>query len=90
MEYKRLTKENLCYSEWVQKGNPPSELYYVLRELEDKIENETLIEIDHSLIGQGIIGIHHFNDVFRNGMFFIDNGKGRAKAEQRLKEVKQV
>lgn len=42
MEYKRLTKENLCYSEWAQKGNSPSELYYVLKELEDKIENGTL------------------------------------------------
>lgn len=44
-EYKRLTKEGLCYSEWVQEGNSPSELYYVLKELEDKIENGTLIEL---------------------------------------------
>jgi hypothetical protein len=33
-----------------------------LAELEDKIENETLIEIDKNLIGEGIIGIHHFTD----------------------------
>ena len=96
------------------------ETYNRLAELEDKIENETIIEIDKNLIGQGIIGIHHFtngtyeldldenivigftidgvitfngthayNDEFRNGMFFIDNEKGRAEAEARLKELKE-
>lgn len=95
------------------------ETYDRLAELEDKLENGTLIEIDHSLIGQGIIGIHHytdgtyqldldenivigfaidgvitwngthhFNDEFRNGMYFIDNKKGRAEAEKKLKELK--
>ena len=44
-EYKRFTKEDLCYSEWFQEGNSPSELYYVLKQLEDKIENGTLIEL---------------------------------------------
>lgn len=91
-----------------------------LAELEDRIESGTLIEIDHSLIGQGIIGIHHytdgtyqldldenivigfaidgvitwngthqFNDEFRNGMFFIDNEKGRTEAEAKLRELKE-
>lgn len=45
MSYKRITKGNLCYSEWLQKGNSPSELYYFLKELEDKIENGTLVEL---------------------------------------------
>lgn len=89
-----------------------------LQEYQNRIENGTLIEIDHSLIGEGIIGIHHytdgtyqldldenivigfaidgvitwngthqFNDEFRNGMFFIDNEKGRAEAEKKLLEL---
>lgn len=89
-----------------------------LAELEDKIMDGTLIEIDESIIGQGIIGIHHFtdgtyqldldenivigfssdgvitwngahhyNDEFRNGMFFMDNEKGKSEAEAKLKEL---
>lgn len=90
-----------------------------LAELEDKIENGTLVELDESLIGKGIIGIHHFtdgtyqldldenivvgfgvngivtwnndhsfNDYFKNGFWFIDNDKGRAEAEAKLRELK--
>lgn len=90
-----------------------------LAELEDKIENGTLIEIDPSLMLKSIIGIHHYTDgrikldlnenvvigfiidgvitwdcryhcwnEFGNGMFFIDNEKGRAEAEAKFKELK--
>lgn len=38
------------------------ETYNRLAELEDKIENGTLIEIDKDLIGENIIGIHQFTD----------------------------
>jgi hypothetical protein len=120
-EYKRLTKWETnkgvrCVKYWQYSQEQIAER---LALLEDKIENGTLIDIDHSLIGEGIIGIHHytdgtyqldldenivigfaidgvitwngthhFNDEFRNGMFFVDNEKGRAEAEQRLKELK--
>lgn len=91
-----------------------------LSELKDKLESGKLVEIDESLIGQEIIGIHHFtdgtyqldldenivigfsscgvitwnathcyNDRFENDMFFIDNEKGKAKAESRLKELRE-
>lgn len=135
MKYERLTERDMfdnadiiglstekLYSELVFSGtNLLTKALNKLAELEDKIENGTLIEIDHSLIGEGIIGIkhytdgtyqldldenivigfaidgvitwngtHHFNDEFRNGMFFIDNEKGRAEAEAKLKELQNV
>ena len=124
-EYKRLTEEELndFTSRVVVQLEPTltqqvMSLILELTEYRTKIENGTLIEIDHSLIGEGIIGIHHytdgtyqldldenivigfaidgvitwngthhFNDEFRNGMFFIDNEKGRAEAEKKLKEL---
>ena len=91
-----------------------------LAEYEDKIENGTLIECNPNLIGEMIIGIHHFtngtyqldldenlvigftddgvvtwnnyhkyNDYFKNGLYFIDNKKGRAEAEAMLKELRK-
>lgn len=91
-----------------------------LNELKEKIENGTLVELDESLIGKGIIGIHHFtdgtyqldldenivvgfgvngivtwnndhsfNDYFKNGFWFIDNDKGRAEAEAKLRELQE-
>lgn len=90
-----------------------------LADFEDKIENGTLVELDESLIGEEIIGIHHFtdgtyqldfdenivigfaidgvitwnnthhfNDEFRNGMFFMNNEKGKAEAEAKVRELK--
>ena len=116
-EYKRFTTKGSNYYD-DRKVTCAEEIYEQLKDLEDKIENGTLIEIDHSLIGQGIVGIHHFtdgsyqldldenivigfaingvitwngthhyNDEFSNGMFFMDNEKGRAKAEQKLREL---
>ena len=116
-EYKRFT-EKTKYGTVTYDMDCVGEAMKRLAELEDKLENGTLIEIDHSLIGEEIIGIHHytdgtyqldldenivigfaidgvitwngthhFNDEFRNGMFFIDNAKGRAEAEARLREL---
>ena len=38
------------------------ETYNRLAELEDMIENGTLIEVDKNLIGEGVIGIHCYMD----------------------------
>ena len=62
MNYKRLTI-NLangkigCLQEYTQ-----TDLINRLVELEDKIENGTLIEVDKNLIGEGVIGIHCYMD----------------------------
>lgn len=117
--YKRLTKKDSCYYDEMDNIDI-DEVYNRLVEIEDKIMDGTLIEIDESIIGQGIIGIHHFtdgtyqldldeniiigfssdgvitwnsehcyNDEFRNGMFFMDNEKGKSEAEARLKELQE-
>ncbi len=39
-----------------------------LVQLEDKIENGTLVELDESLIGECVVGIHHFT----NGTYELD------------------
>ena len=69
-EYERLTERRetpLVMSMW---GGTSKELkiYNRLAELEDKIENGTLIEVDNTLIGQCVIGIHKHT----NGTYSLD------------------
>lgn len=84
-EYKRLTKEDLCYSEWVRNGNSPSELYYVLKDLEDKIENGELVEIP-SLISYN----EHLKKYevlsYDIEIYVEEYCKTKAEAEKKLKE----
>ena len=124
-EYKRLTmKCEVGIGLTETSGNIVNDYEKVvnrLAELEDKIENGTLIELDESLIGECIVGIHHFtngtyeldldenivigfstdgivtwnnyhkyNDYFNYGLFFPDTEKGRAEAEKKLKELREV
>lgn len=124
--YKRLSNEELNdFTSRVVVQLDPSltqqvmALILELSEYRAKIENGTLIEVDPSLIGEEIVGIHQytdgtyqldldentvigftvdgvstwnskyqFNDEFRNGMFFIDNEKGRAEAKKKLLELR--
>ena len=116
-----------CYNRGYEQGrkNPCDEIVAYIEELQnqvkeyqDKIEQGTLIEIEPNLIGETIIGIHHFtdgtyhldldenlvigfnkdevvtwnnshgyNDYFQKDLIFLDNEKGRAEAEKRLKEL---
>ena len=115
-DYKRLT--NGLFPMEIEDEPTDIEVYRRLKELEDKIENGTLVELDESLIGQSIVGIHCFtngefeldideniiigfaidgivtwnnyhkyNDYFKYGLFFLDTDKGRAEAEQKLREL---
>lgn len=126
MSYKRLIDEELndFTSRVVVQLEPTLtqqviSLILELSEYRTKIKNGTLIECDTTLIGQSVIGIHHYtndtysleldenivigfcadgivtwndthkyNDYFTNGLYFLDTDKGRAEAEQRLKELK--
>lgn len=116
-----------CYNRGYEQGrkNPCDEIVAYIEELQNqvkeyqyKIEQGTLIEIEPNLIGETIIGIHHFtdgtyhldldenlvigfnkdevvtwnnshgyNDYFQKDLIFLDNEKGRAEAEKRLKEL---
>ena len=63
-KYERYTSKDgatLTMSQW---GGSPAELelYRKLAELEDKIENGTLIECNPELLGAGVIGIYAFLD----------------------------
>ena len=118
-DYKRLTFRNKYNQVEVYNEFHDREPLQRLADLEDKIEQGTLIECDTTLIGQSVIGIHHYtndtysleldenivigfcadgivtwndthkyNDYFTNGLYFLDTDKGRAEAEQRLKELK--
>ena len=69
MDYKRLTNEEL--NEFLSRvfiqlePELAQQMMSVAKELlqyRDKIENGTLVELDESLIGEEIIGIHHFTD----------------------------
>lgn len=71
--YKRLTERNGKNGIGIKETSTNTNLSIWnaierLAELEDKIENKTLIEIDHSLIGKMIIGIHHYAD----GTYHLD------------------
>ncbi len=87
-KYKRLTKESLCYSEWVQEGNPPSELYYVLKELENKIENGTLVDTTNVQYekeeGKDRYIIYNLSPA----KMIFDFADTKEEAEQRIKELK--
>lgn len=119
-DYKRLTKKEGWHDAIDLKDEYGyKHIYQRLAELENKIENGMLIEVDNALIGECVIGIqgytdgtysldldenlvigfanngvvtwnntHGFNDYFNNGLYFIDNEKGRAEAEARLKEIR--
>lgn len=96
MSYKRITKENLCYSKWLQEGNSPSELYYFLKELEDKIEQKKMLELPF-LVGQDafiiednevVMGV--VNGIWWQNEFLIEVRYGKDKYgwryAQRLKD----
>ena len=118
-EYKRLTGKGEKINNVMELHEHRCECMQRLAELEDKIENGTLIEVDDSLIGESIIGIHKyvngtysldldenfiigfrtdgivtwnethkFNDYFFNGLYFIDNDKGRAEAKAKIAQLK--
>ena len=81
MKYERLTEKNTSWVEFT--GVNDSEIYKRLQELEDKIENGTLIELpaldDH--MSYGVIEGEHVNGVIWAKRDFL------TKAEKKLQEL---
>ena len=80
-DYKRLTRRNNDGTSWVKcvccdkvstcnytKDSCCQELQDRLAELEDLIEQGTLVQLDENLIGQEVIGIHKCTD----GTYYLD------------------
>lgn len=81
-EYKRLTDKNRDWFEFTEITD--SEIYKRLQELEDKIENGTLIELPalEDNMSYGVIEGAHVNGVIWSKRDFL------TKAEKKLKELK--
>ena len=91
-DYKRLTKKDSCYYDEMDNIDI-DEVYNRLAELEDKIENGTLVEL-----GYHILKSYRNHDDQRYKIILIDeveidkigyDGLTKEKAEARLKELQE-
>lgn len=70
-DYKRITGMGTELIKYLSENKPPQiffDIYNRLAELEDMIEQGTLVQLDDNLIGQEVIGIHKYTD----GKYYLD------------------
>lgn len=81
-EYERLTKKDQDWFEFTEVTD--SEIYKRLQELEDKLENGTLMEIDKPFIKKTKYGSYI---ICKATVIWVEDFDTKAEAEKKLKEL---
>lgn len=82
-EYERLTKKDKDWFEFTEVTD--SEIYKRLQELEDKIENRTLMEMNKPFIKKTKSGLYM---ICKATVIWVEDFSTKAEAEKKLKELK--